>query len=245
MRKPRIYHDAPLESGRTVTLGEAAGGHVARVLRLAPGAHLVLFNGDGLDREATVLAVRRDGVEVRVGAAHAVAAESPVAVTLLQGICRGQRMDTVIQKATELGVTTIQPVAAARSVVRLDGARAERRVAHWRGVAIGACEQCGRARVPTIAAPLPLDAALDTVAQQSGVTLDPAGQPPATVLAASPPAIALLVGPEGGLDDAERALAAARGFTGMRLGPRILRTETAPLVALALVQYLAGDLGPR
>jgi len=181
---------------------------------------------------------------VRVGAPVAPRPESPLALTLIQGVCRGERMDLVVQKAVELGAARILPVLTARSVPRLDGARAARRHAHWQAVAAAAAEQCGRAVVPEVAPPSPLREAL------AGATLpavryllDPAAGAGPRALPPLGAAAALLVGPEGGLTDGERAAAEAAGFRGLRLGPRILRTETAGLAALAVLQALHGDLG--
>jgi 16S rRNA (uracil1498-N3)-methyltransferase len=239
----RIFSDRTLLSGRSVSLSGDAANHVLRVLRLRTGDPLVVFDGTGTDYEGEITGVTRDEVIVRVGAGRDVGRESPLSLTLLQGVCRGPRMDTVIQKATELGVTRIQPVLTERSVVRLDEHRAGRKQEHWRRVAVAAAEQCGRSRVPEVDEPRQLE---EAVPQSTGLAtrflLDPDG---ASLRALGPPSspAGLLVGPEGGLTEAERRLASDFGFTAVRLGPRILRTETAPLAALALLQYLAGDLG--
>ncbi|MBT8442982.1 MAG: 16S rRNA (uracil(1498)-N(3))-methyltransferase, partial [Gammaproteobacteria bacterium] len=161
-----------------------------------------------------------------------------------QGICRGQRMDLLMQKTTELGVAAIRPITCERSVVRLDDARRRKRLDHWRQIAISACEQCGRVVIPEIAAPASLDVAIDAVPDDTTrLLLDPRAQRNLgeTIDAAS--GIALLIGPEGGLTDAERSAASAAGFVPAGIGPRVLRTETAPLAALSILQYLAGDLG--
>jgi 16S rRNA (uracil1498-N3)-methyltransferase len=215
----RIFSDEPLREGATVCLSGEAANHVAKVLRLRSGNTLVVFDGSGRDFEGEITGFRRDEVKVAIGTGRAIANESPADITLLQGVCRGPRMDTVIQKATELGVRRMQPVLTGRSVVRLDADQAGRKQEHWRRVAISACEQCGRSRVPV------LDAS--TLA-----SIGPGREP-----------IALLVGPEGGLTEAEARLAIDSGFQSVRIGPRILRTETAPLAALAILQLLAGDLG--
>jgi 16S rRNA (uracil1498-N3)-methyltransferase len=240
----RIFSDEPLREGAAARLTGEAANHVAKVLRLRVGETLVVFDGSGRDFEAEITGFRRDEVSVLVGVGRAIAAESPAGITLLQGVCRGPRMDTVIQKATELGVRRIQPVLCERSVVRLDAGQAERKRQHWRRVAIGACEQCGRSVLPGVAAPRVLETALSALdPAHCRLLLDPAA---AATLASIGPArqpVTLLVGPEGGLTEAESRLASDCGFQGVRLGPRILRTDTAPLAALAILQFLSGDLG--
>ncbi len=184
-------------------------------------------------------------MSVAVGAGRDPGTESPVAVTLLQGICRSQRMDLLIQKSAELGVASIRPIRCERSVVRLDDSRARRKTAHWQQIAISACEQSGRVRVPAVTRPATLVDALAGLADDAGARLlleSSAGQILGVALGSSR-AVALLIGPEGGLSVAEREFALDAGFQAVRMGPRTLRTETAPLVALSIVQYLAGDLG--
>ena len=240
MKIPRIHVPAPLAEGAELALPEAAARHLLRVLRLRPGARLRVFDGAGREHEAELLAAAR----VRLGAPVRPLPESPLAVTLIQGVCRGERMDLVVQKAVELGAARILPVLTARSVPRLDGARARRRQAHWQAVAAAAAEQCGRAVVPEVTPPRPLAAVLaDPALPAARCLLDPAAAEGPRALAPPGAAAALLVGPEGGLTDGERAAAAAHGFRGLRLGPRILRTETAGLAALAALQVLHGDLG--
>ncbi len=237
MRIPRIFLPVPLAPDALVTLDSTTANHVTRVLRLKPGAELVLFNGDG----GEYLAVLEAAATVRLGAWRAVECESPLAITLVQGISRAERMDYTIQKAVELGVTRIVPVFAARSVVELRGERLQRRMQHWQGVVVGACEQCGRNRVPV------LDAALDLsdwlrVTEAPSLRLVLNHRATATLSALPhPTALTLLIGPEGGLDESELAQSERGGFIGMRLGPRVLRTETAAVAALAALQTLWGD----
>ncbi|HYW05272.1 MAG TPA: 16S rRNA (uracil(1498)-N(3))-methyltransferase [Gammaproteobacteria bacterium] len=242
MRIPRIHCEQPLREGAIVTLEGQAARHVARVLRLGPGAALVLFDGRGGEFEAQIESAGRDGVTVRTGGRRRPRPESPLAVTLIQGVSRGERMDYAVQKAVELGVTRIDPVFCARSMVRLRGERLARRRDHWQGVARSACEQCGRAVLPEVRVPRPLD---ERLAQDPGdgtrLLLDPAAERRLADL--PPPARAtLLVGPEGGLDEAEIACAGERGFTAVRMGPRTLRTETAAAAAIAVMQGLWGDM---
>lgn len=245
MRLTRVFLDAPLATGAQLPLPEGPARHLTRVLRLTAGDALILFNGQGGEFAATIDSVRRDAVRVRIGAHQAVTRESPLTTTLLQGIARGEKMDQILQKATELGVTRVVPVLTARSNVRLDAATARRKQQHWQGVAIGACEQSGRDRVPEVALPATLPAALAASSAALSLVLAPDEEaaPLASLLAAAKPtSLALLVGPEGGLDDAELAAAHQAGYRRCRLGPRVLRTETAALVALAALQFTVGDL---
>jgi 16S rRNA (uracil1498-N3)-methyltransferase len=250
MRLTRIYVDSPLAEGLLLPLPAAPAQHLARVLRLPVGAPLRAFNGQGGEFDARIESMQRDAVTLRIGALHHLDTESPLQVTLLQGIARGEKMDLILQKATELGVTAVVPVTAARSTVKLDETTAGRKQLHWQGVVVSACEQCGRERIPHIAPPGTLTTAL--AACQAGLKLllvpEPAAGTLRTLLAAAaagaaPPAsFALLVGPEGGLDPQEILLAKAAGFQPCQLGPRVLRTETAALTALAALQSLVGDL---
>jgi 16S rRNA (uracil1498-N3)-methyltransferase len=237
----RIFADQSLRDGAAVTLDGDAANHVLRVLRLRRGDGLVLFDGSGRDFDGEITGLGRDSVTVQVAGGRDVQSESPLEITLLQGVCRGPRMDTVIQKATELGVARIRPVLTRRSVVRLDEDRADRKHEHWQRVAVAAAEQSGRSRIPAVAEPQPFESAVPAAADlATRLLLDPTGtslrdlQPP-------PAQLGLLVGPEGGLTDEERRLAQDFGFLPISLGPRILRTETAPLAALAVLQFLAGD----
>ena len=247
MRIPRIYLAQALRAGDTLALPVAACEHLLRVLRLSEGAPVLLCNGDGMDYRATLVDVGKRGAHARIGEALPNHAEPALQVTLAQAIARGEKMDWVIQKATELGVVAIQPVVTERTEVRLDAERGAKRLAHWRAVAIAACEQSGRARMPAIDEPLPLAAYAASVdADAIRLALDPDGArladaPHLTGAAASGKRIHLVVGPEGGLSQRDLAQLRAAGFNGTRLGPRILRTETAGLAALAALQALAGD----
>ncbi|WP_147652285.1 16S rRNA (uracil(1498)-N(3))-methyltransferase [Vulcaniibacterium gelatinicum] len=243
MRLTRVHVDAPLAPGARVALPEAAATHLARVLRLQPGDACVLFNGDGHDYDAVLTAVGKRGAEAEVAAARAVENESPLRLVLLQGIARGEKMDWILQKATELGVAGFVPVHSERSEVRLDAERASKRLAHWRGVVVAACEQCGRARVPDVAAPLPLAQALAALPDGARFLLDPQAAAGVAGVAPDPRAPCVLaIGPEGGWSPRDRALLHAAGFRGLRLGPRVLRTETAGIAAIAALQARCGDL---
>ena len=244
MRLTRCYVALPLQAGARVVLPELVANHLARVLRLREGDACVLFNGDGHDYAAQLLAVGKRELRVRILERSAVDNESPLAIVLVQGIARGEKMDLVLQKATELGVAAIVPVAAERSEVRLDAERAEKRLAHWRSVVESACGQCGRARVPEVSAPARLDQALAGL-QGEGLrlVLDPDGEHGLAQLQRPASARAwIAIGPEGGWSPADRSILHAAGFSGLRLGPRVLRTETAGLAAIAALQSRFGDL---
>ena len=243
MRLNRVFADQPLAAGSEIALPEAAAYHVVRVLRLRAGAPLMLFDGSGGDFRGEIVAVEGDRVRVRVGERTAGLRESPLAITLVQAVSRSERMDWTLQKATELGVRRIQPVLSARSVVRLDERQAAKKLRHWQAIVAGACEQCGRSVLPEVRAPLELPRYLSGTAREGQrLVLSPTGPASLAGLASAAARVELLIGPEGGLDDAELAAAAQAGFAPVRLGPRVLRTETAGIVALAVLQALWGDL---
>lgn len=243
MTLPRIYLSAPLASGATITLDKQAAQHVLRALRLGVGDPLLLFNGEPVGQQwgeyqATLLA---ENGAVLIGDFSARDTESPLHVTLAQAVSRGERMDYAVQKAAELGATRIVPLITEFCVVKLQDERKGKRVAHWQGVATSACEQSGRVRVPVVETPQNFSDWLAAVNADVRLLLDPLAQ--TTLRQLSPPQgnIVLLAGPEGGLSDLEVMQAKQSGFTGVRLGPRILRTETVPAAALAALQTLWGD----
>jgi 16S rRNA (uracil1498-N3)-methyltransferase len=244
MRIPRIYVPQPLRAGREIELPVQAGEHIARVLRLDRGHPLRLFNGDGGEYSGELASLAKRAVTARVlEAAPVPDRESPLRITLGQGVARGEKMDWILQKATELGVARIVPLVTDRTEVKLDAERAERRVSHWEAVIASACEQCGRNRLPRIGEPMRLAdwaAALDDAAGVR-LALDPQGDVDVRTLSIER-AATLAVGPEGGFSEHDLATLAQAGFVGLRLGPRILRTETAGLAALAALQALHGDL---
>ena len=244
MRLTRIHVPETLAAGGEITLPAQAGEHLTRVLRLDPGAPFLIFDGQGHEH-AAILGVRiGKQVRARVEREVSVQRESPLDVTLLQGIARGERMDLIVQKATELGVTRIIPFTAERSVVRVEAKLRERKHEHWQAVAVSACEQCGRNHVPTVTAPCSLDQALSELRGESLRCLLAADGTQSLVSAATrSPAqpCVLLIGPEGGLTEAEVNLALSHQFIACRLGPRVLRTETAGLAALAALQAVRGD----
>lgn len=243
-RNPRLHVDLPLSSGKRIRLPEAASRHLTRVLRLGSGDAVTVFDGGGGEYEATVARVAAGTVEVDLGAHRAVDRESALVVELGQGICKGDRMDLVVQKATELGASAIRPLLCRRTVVKLDAARAERRIAHWRAVAVHAAQQSGRTRVPEVGGVENPDSWLSRPAAGPGIVLSPHAADSVADLPRPGPGstVRLLVGPEGGLDPREVECARAAGFIGLRLGPRVLRTETAALVALSVLQSRWGDL---
>jgi 16S rRNA (uracil1498-N3)-methyltransferase len=244
MRTIRIHVDLPLAVGLELGLPAQAGEHVARVLRLTAGSPITLFNGDGVDYPAVIQAVGKRDVTVRVEAAQPVGNESPLPLTLAQGVARGEKMDLIVQKATELGVTHIVPLLTERSEVKLDPARAGKRLAHWQAVVASACEQSGRARLPTVLPAIPLEHWLRELPQDGALRLAllPEGSRRPGELRFTPAGGLLVVGPEGGLGNRDTAALTEAGFEGLRLGPRILRTETAGLAALAALQALHGDV---
>ena len=242
MRAVRHFVDAPLRVGAAIALPEAAVGHLVRVLRLQAGDAIVLFNGDGCDYPARLTHAGKRAADAEVLERHPLDNESPLSITLAQGIARGEKMDLVLQKATELGVVRIAPVQTERTEVRLDAERAAKRLAHWRGVVLGACEQSGRARVPELLEPQSLASFAAATGAGHRFLLDPQaerGIAQAGVLAGE--SVTLLIGPEGGLSERDRLTARAGGYVGLRLGPRVLRTEPAGMAAIAAFNAQYGD----
>ena len=243
MRLTRIHVDLPLAAGARIALPDAAAGHLLRVLRAQVGDPCVLFNGDGNDYDARIAAIGRREASVEVLGVRAVDNESPLQITLMQGIARGDKMDWILQKATELGVAAVLPVSSERSEVRLDRARADKRVAHWRSVVVSACEQSGRAQLPQLTPLQSLVAALPLLPQTAlRLLLDPQAAMSLATLPEPETGIVIAVGPEGGWSPRDREALHAAGFNGVRLGPRVLRTETAGIAAIAILQLRFGDL---
>src|SRR5690606_17305584 len=234
----RLYLPERIVAGTDVALDAERSHYVARVLRARPGSALVVFDGHGGEYDATVRAVSKHAVTLAVGSWRPDERESPLEVRLLQGVSRGERMDWVVQKATELGVARIMPVITEFSVVRLEPERAGRRLAHWRKIAQGACEQCGRNRVPAIEPPASFAALVGEASDATRILLEPGA--PHTLAAIERGPVELLIGPEGGLSAGEREQALAAGFRPCSLGPRVLRTETAAVAALAVLQARLG-----
>jgi len=244
MRVSRVHVPDLLIPGSRHTIKGDAANHIARVLRLTLGDPLTLFDGRGGEHAARIEGLRQGAVVVAVGELSAADRESPLSLTLAQGVSRGERMDWVVQKATELGVSRVVPLLTGRSVVRLDAKQSERKLRHWQGIAVGACEQSGRNRIPDIAAPLGLHDFLrgSNDERATRLLLSPSGALGFGELQSLDGGVIVLIGPEGGLAESEQHAALDAGFVAVRLGPRILRTETAAIAALTLLQHRFGDL---
>lgn len=243
MRAPRIYTEQPLSPGARLALEASSAHHIAKVLRMQPRQSLILFNGDGNDYTATIDVIDRRGVTVAIDTASAVERESPLAVHLGIAVSKGERMDWVVQKAVELGVAEITPLVSERVEVRVQGERADKKLQHWTGIAVSACEQCGRNRLPRLHGITALPDWLRDVRAERRLVLHHRSPQPLSGAAPAPRSVALLIGPEGGLSAAEITAAEHAGFAPLQLGPRVLRTETAPLAALSILQFVWGDLG--
>lgn len=245
MSFPRFYCPTALAPATTLDLPEHAAAHAVRALRLREGDALILFDGTGGEHQARITGIERKRVTVTLLGWHAIERECPIRLTLIQALQSGEKMDLTVQKSVELGIARIVPVTSQRSVLRLCGERAERRLAHWRGIAVSACEQCGRNTLPRIEAITHLRHWLSTPSpgENLRLLLDPGSAHTLDSISPPPPggAVELLIGAEGGLAPEEVQDAREAGYTGIRLGPRILRTETAGLAVLAAIQGLWGD----
>ncbi len=240
MPLPRIHCDLRLGPGAQFSLSAEAAQHVGKALRLKTGDSIVVFDGRGGEYDATLTRIDKDRVDVKVGAWRDVEVEPPLRLGLVQGLPEADKMDWIIQKSVELGAAWIQPIVCDRSVVRLSGERAARRESHWRRVAIAACEQSGRNRIPEVRPTLGFQSWIAVPATTPRWVLTPGGEP---IAAKSSPAgeLEILVGPEGGLSEREQELALSQGAEPVALGPRVLRAETAPVAALAAIHALWGD----
>lgn len=244
MSVTRVYQAIPLARALQVQLDEKASHHLARVLRKEVGDKIILFNGEGGEYEAVITAITKKHITVNILGFSDKAVESPVDIYLAQGLARGEKMDFIIQKAVELGVKKIIPLITTRCNVRLNEEREEKRLSHWKSVSISAAEQCGRTQLPQIEAPLSFANWLPTAKANKCFVLSPHVQPKLPDQPLPPHAsILLLIGPEGGLSDEEVKAAIEHQFIPLNLGPRILRTETAPIAAISVLQYCFGDLG--
>lgn len=242
MRAPRLFTDQPLATGMEITLEPGASRHIVTVLRLTPGGSITLFNGEGGEYAATLHGGSGKQASVSVGRFSDMDRQSPLAIHLGIALSKGDRFDWVIQKATELGVAQITPLITARTEVRLSAERQQKKCQHWRQVAISACEQSGRNRLPCMIPPAPCRDWLSVQADVKLVLHPATANSPLLPRDLSPTSVALLVGPEGGFTDDEVSAALGLGFTPLRLGPRILRTETAPLAGISIVQAFWGDM---
>ena len=244
MHDKRLFVDQPLEVARTLALTGDAAHYVGRVLRARTGDPLVLFNGDGAEYTATIEHIARREVQVRVAERRASEVESELDFVLMPALSRSAKLDLIIQKATELGVRGIRPLALERSAMQLDPQQAQRKLVHWQAVATSACQQCGRVTPPRLHAPATLTDALAAEAVRLRLIALPGAERgiSAALAAAAPQPVALLVGPEGGFNEKEADLARAAGCIAVAAGPRILRTETAAIALAAIVQSTWGDL---
>lgn len=239
----RIYQNTSLENQSTIRLDEKATHHLARVLRAAIGDQLTIFNGQGGEYEAVIAHIDKKAVTVELQRFIDKEVESPIHLHLAQGIARGEKMDFIVQKAVELGVSRIIPLVTERCNVRLSGEREEKRIEHWQSIIISACEQSGRNKLPDISAPQTLNEWLAAVKVDHAFVLSPhVDQKLADVSIANQSSVAVLIGPEGGLSDQEVMMANQKGFASLNLGPRVLRTETATIAALSVLQSCYGDL---
>lgn len=239
-RAPRVYLDAPLALGRRIRLPAGQSQHLIGVLRLRPEAAISLFNGDGRDYGGRIVDADRSSAQVEIETISDPEPAPPIHVRVALGVAKGERFDFALQKVVELGAAEIVPLFTERSMVRLDGERLRRRQYHWSGVVLAACEQSGRRRLPHLVEATRLPDWLPRH-HPGALLLSPDAELRLPDLSPAPSEVTLLVGPEGGLTDSERAAARGNGFTAVRLGPRILRTETAPIAAVAAVQALWGD----
>ncbi len=244
MSSHRLFVLQPLETGQTVTLTDEQARYVGKVLRCRVGDELLLFNGEGGEYSAQISDISKTVVNLTLSDGHDSDRESPLAVRLIQGVSRGDRMDTVVQKATELGVSRLSPLLSEFSVVRLDAERSDKRVRHWTAISRSACEQCGRNRPPQIDAPCRFDDLVNEEAAEgtARLLLMPTATTSLTRLDIKPTAVEFLIGPEGGFSDKEQERALDAGFQAVSVGPRVLRTETAAISVLTLAQALWGDL---
>ncbi len=242
MRVIRIFQPGPLGAEQSVQLNDDACHHLVNVLRVKVGQPLVLFNGDGCDYPADVTAVGKRRVDVEVNARISLTTESPLALHLGQGVSKGDRMDFVLQKSVELGVTEITPLITERCNIKLNTERWEKKHQQWQKIIIGACEQSGRNVVPTLHPPVSLQDWLSQSTQQLRITLHPRAERGFADLPRPQQGCRLLIGPEGGLSDAEIHRTQEAGFDAVRLGPRVLRTETAALTSISILQSQFGDL---
>jgi 16S rRNA (uracil1498-N3)-methyltransferase len=242
MRTIRSHVSEALRVGQELVLSELTSNHLVRVLRLGVGDTCVLFNGDGCDYQARFLSLAKRGATVEIIGVTELSNESPLHMTLVQGIARGEKMDWILQKATELGVQRIVPVVTDRTEVKLDAERSDKKMNHWQGVVASACEQSGRAYLPEIIEPCQLSHWLTRDQNTHKFALDPNGNMGFTELAAAKPnALSLAIGPEGGFSERDLAMLKAGSYQGLRMGPRILRTETAGPSAIAALNVLCGD----
>lgn len=242
MRIPRIHHPAPLVVDTQIQLETDATNHVANVLRLKANHPIVLFNGDGNEYSAELIEVQKRKVLVQVDAKLGISVESPLAIHLGQGVSRGDRMDLVLQKSTELGVAEITPLLTERCGVKLDPQRWQKKLQQWQKILISACEQCGRNQLPKLNPPVQISEWLQQSTPQLRLTLSPTAETQLRNLNVPKDGVRLLIGPEGGLTEQEVYQSEENGFNSIKMGPRILRTETAAITVISALQAQFGDI---
>jgi len=243
MIKTRIYHPGKLQLDSELKLESQAAIHISKVLRMKAGQKIRLFNGDGCEYVAEITTSDRHRVTVKLLNKSIINRESPLSIHLGQALSKGEKMDFTIQKAVELGVTSITPLITNRSNVQLKADRIEKRTQHWQGVIISACEQCGRNQIPALNAPVKLHGWLEQIPEEAlKLTLHPDSNQSLDGITMQSERIDLLIGPEGGLDLDELSIAEENGFKQIQLGPRVLRTESAALTILSIIQHKWGDL---
>lgn len=241
MRRSRIHTTQALEAGVTIALEQRVEHYLSRVLRLGDGDEITLFNGDGRDYSARLCRDGRGSLCASIIAHVEPVNESPLAITLVQAVGRGERMDFALQKATELGVARIQPITSERVGVKLEEKKRTRRLGHWQGVVISACEQAGRATVPEVLPLISLQAWLQEGGATQRLVLDPMATQPLSAVAPAEGPVAIVVGPEGGFSEREMEMLRSSGVRPVSLGPRVMRTETAGPAAIAVLQTISGD----
>ena len=243
MRIPRVFTTQPLSAGGTIQLEVGVARHLTSVLRMVQGQNVILFDGRGGEYNAELICVKKGAARAKVGGFVDTERESPLKIELAIGISRGERMDWIVQKATELGVTVITPLFTERCEVKLNAERLEKKTRHWQQVAVSACEQCQRNTLPVIQPAVSLERYLSTTNEGLKLVLHHRSSQRLDEMRNQNNHVTLLVGPEGGLSEREISLANSTGFSPLSIGPRVLRTETAPLAAISIIQSLWGDMG--
>jgi len=241
MRISRLFLDTPLAEQKTLNLEGERLNYLANVLRLKVGTALTIFNGQGGEYAATISEINKRSANIEIGQFSETNLESPLNITLAQGISRGERMDFTLQKATELGVNRIIPLFTERCTVNLKAERLKKRLQHWQGVVQSACEQSGRNQIPFIESAQDFATFLEQKTDQYQILLDPVSSQTLNSISTAPSSITILIGPEGGFSNKEREQAYAKNYQGIQLGPRILRTETAAIATISAIQALWGD----
>ncbi|MDG1462725.1 MAG: 16S rRNA (uracil(1498)-N(3))-methyltransferase [Gammaproteobacteria bacterium] len=243
MSAPRIFSPSPLSVPADITVTGSAARHISKALRMQAGDAVTLFDGNGLEYSATITSIAKSAVELRTSNAQDPGTESALKIELWQGISKGSRMDAVIQKATEMGVTTIRPIFSQYGVVKLNSARASKRIEHWQEIAVSACEQSGRVKIPEILPVEKLEHALKGIgSDDSAIMLTPDADKSLKKWVKQTGKVILLIGPEGGFSEAEHQLAKEHHVKIVSMGKRVMRTETAPIAALSILQFISGDL---